>query len=43
MLSHFLLHGLTFESIIVFADQQEIPRLDLARLINVAGTAGASP
>ena len=42
MLSHFLLHGLTFESVIVFADQQEIPRLDLARLTNVAGTAVAS-
>ena len=42
MLSHFLLHGLTFESVIVFADQQEIPRLDLARLTNVSGTAVAS-
>ena len=42
MLSHFLLHGLTFESVIVFADQQEIPRLDFARLTNVAGTAVAS-
>ena len=39
MLSHFLPHGVTFESVIVFADQQEIPRLDLARLTNVAGTA----
>ena len=42
MLSHFLLHGVTFESVIVFANQQEIPRLDLARLTNVAGTAVAS-
>ena len=42
MLSHFLLHGLSFESIIVFEDQQEIPRLDLARLTNVAGTAVSS-
>ncbi|MCY4239113.1 MAG: DUF1828 domain-containing protein [Rhodospirillaceae bacterium] len=42
MLSHFLLHHVPFESIIVFADQQEIPRLDLARLTNVAGTAVAS-
>ncbi len=42
MLSHFLLHSLPFESVIVFADQQEIPRLDLARLTNVAGTAVAS-
>ena len=42
MLSHFLLHDLSFESIIVYEDQQEIPRLDLARLTNVAGTAVAS-
>ena len=42
MLSHFLLHGLEFDSLIVFADQREIPRLDLARLTNVAGTAVAS-
>lgn len=42
MLSHFLLHDLAFDSVIVFADQQEIPRLDLARLTNVAGTAVAS-
>ncbi len=42
MLSHFLLHDLSFDSIIVFEDQQEIPRLDLARLTNVAGTAVSS-
>ena len=42
MLSHFLLHDLSFESIIVFDDQQEIPRRNLARLTNVAGTAVAS-
>lgn len=42
MLSHFLLHNVPFESIIVFADQKEMPRLDLARLTNVAGTAVAS-
>ncbi len=42
MLSHFLLNRLSFESVIVFADQQQIPRLDLARLTNVAGTAVAS-
>ena len=42
MLCHFLLHVLTFESIIVFVDQQETPRLDLARLINVAGSAVVS-
>lgn len=42
MLSHFLLHGLSYESIIVFENQQKIPRLDVARLTNVAGTAVAS-
>ena len=42
MLSHFLLHGVSFDSVIVFAGQKEIPRLDLARLTNVAGTAVAS-
>jgi len=42
MLSHFLLHNLSFESILVFENQQEIPRLDLARLTNVAGTAVSS-
>ncbi len=41
-LSHFLLNNLSFESIIVFENQQEIPRLDVARLTNVAGTAVAS-
>ncbi len=42
MLSYFLLHKLEFESIIAFANQQEFPRLDLARLTNVAGTAVSS-
>ena len=42
MLSRFLLQGLAFESVIVFENQQEIPRLDLARLTNVSGTAVAS-
>lgn len=42
ILSCFLLHGLSFESVVVFADQQTIPRPDLARLTNVAGTAVAS-
>ena len=42
MLSHFLIHDLAFESVIVFADQREIPRRDLARLTNVSGTAVAS-
>ena len=42
MLSHFLLNELSFESVIVFSDQTEIPRQDLARLTNVADTAVAS-
>ena len=38
MLSHFLIHGLMFKSTFVFADMQGIPRLDVARITNVAGT-----
>lgn len=37
MLSHFHLHGLRFDSLLVFQDQKEIPRLDLERLSNVGG------
>ncbi len=37
MLGHFHRHGLEFESIIVFEDQAEIPRTDLARLTDVGG------
>ncbi|MYG94638.1 MAG: hypothetical protein F4138_06580 [Acidimicrobiia bacterium] len=37
MLSYFHLHKLQFESIIVFEDQAEIPRADLARLSDVGG------
>ena len=37
MLSHFHLNGIQFESILVFEDQSEIPRMDLARLSNVGG------
>ncbi len=37
MLAHFHLHGLQFESMLVFQDQAEIPRLDLARLSDVGG------
>lgn len=37
MLSHFHRHNLTFESIIVFENQMEIPRMDLARLSDVGG------
>ena len=37
MLSYFHLHKLQFESIVVFEDQAEIPRADLARLSDVGG------
>ena len=37
MLSHFHRHDLRFESILVFEDQSEIPRMDLARLSDVGG------
>ena len=37
MLSHFHRHDLQFESMLVFEDQSEIPRLDLARLSDVGG------
>ena len=37
MLSRFHLRRLRFDSLLVFADQKEIPRLDLERLSNVGG------
>ena len=37
MLGHFHRHQLEFESVVVFEDQTEIPRVDLARLSDVAG------
>ena len=37
ILSHFHRHELKFESLLVFEDQAEIPRLDLARLSDVGG------
>ena len=37
LLSHFHRHELKFESLLVFADQASIPRLDLARLSDVGG------
>ena len=42
MLSHFRLHAILFESILVFEDQAEIPRRDLARLSDVGGEMVAS-
>ncbi len=37
MLSHFLRNDLEFESVILFQNQTEIPRVDLARLSDVGG------
>ncbi len=37
LLSHFHMHKLKFESVLVFENQTEIPRIDLARLSNVGG------
>ena len=37
VLSHYHRYDLSFESIIVFEDQREIPRMDLARLSDVGG------
>ena len=37
ILSHFHRYSLAFDSILVFRDQAEIPRLDLARLSDVGG------
>ena len=37
MLSHFHRYALRFESILVFENQTEIPRVDLARLSDVGG------
>lgn len=36
-LERLLRHTVSFDSILVFADQQEMPRKDLARLTNVGG------
>ena len=43
MLSHFLLHKLRFASILVFANQSELPATDLARLSDVGGEMVSSP
>ena len=37
MLSHFHRHQVSFESLLIFEDQSEIPRSDLARLSDVGG------
>ena len=37
MLTHFHRHGIKFESLLVFADQTEIPRLVFARLSDTGG------
>ena len=37
MLSHFHLNQLDFDSILVFGNQADLPRLDLARLSDVGG------
>lgn len=42
ILEHWLRGGVDFESLLIFADQQEIPRLDLARLSNAGGEMVAS-
>ena len=42
VLERLLRHDLSFDSILVFADQQELPRKDLARLTNVGGEMVAS-
>ena len=41
-LHHYLQHGIGFDSLLVFEDQREIPRADLARLSNVGGEMIAS-
>ena len=37
MLGYFHRHQIVFESVIVFENQTEIPRVDLARLSDVGG------
>jgi len=41
-LQYFHQHHIEFDSLLIFADQQEIPRADLARLSNVGGEMIAS-
>ena len=42
IIEHWLRHGVDFDSLLIFADQQEIPRADLARLSNAGGEMVAS-
>jgi len=42
ILEHWLRAHIDFDSLLIFQDQQEIPRLDLARLSNVGGEMVAS-
>ena len=42
VLEHWLRARVDFDSLLIFADQQEIPRKDLARLSNVGGEMVAS-
>jgi hypothetical protein len=42
ILEHWLRCGVDFDSLLIFSDQQEIPRVDLARLSNAGGEMVAS-
>ncbi|MHB1846998.1 MAG: DUF1828 domain-containing protein [Deltaproteobacteria bacterium] len=42
VLQHFVMEKVAFDSLLVFADQKDIPRPDLARLSNVGGEMVAS-
>ena len=41
-LQYLIQHGIDFDSLIVFDNQEEIPRKDLARLSNIGGEMIAS-
>jgi hypothetical protein len=42
ILGHWLRYDVEFDSLLVFQDQQEVPRADLARLSNAGGEMVAS-
>ena len=42
ILEHWLRYGVDFDSLLVFQDQQDVPRADLARLSNAGGEMVAS-